>query len=177
MPQSTHEKNAIRNLQTYLRQLSYHNPAISAPPIDGIFDTATQAALREFQQAYGLPVTGTADQAVWELLYTVYRSSLAENSPPLKMDIFPRFPQSTEYGPGAQGFVVTAIQFILQELEQQYGNLAVTQITGTYDENTAMAVQTFQGKNRLQPTGLVNRMTWDSMVDQYNVMYTRFPEE
>ena len=28
MPQSTNQQTAIRNLQTYLRQLSYHNPEI-----------------------------------------------------------------------------------------------------------------------------------------------------
>lgn len=177
MPQSTNERTAIRNLQTYLRQLSYHNPAISNPPIDGIFDTATQNALREFQQAYGLPVTGIADQAVWELLYAIYRSSRAENNTPLKMDIFPRLPQNMEYGPGAQGFVVAAIQFILQELEQQYGNLIITQITGTYDENTTKAVQEFQRMNDLQPNGLVERVTWNAMVDQHNVLYARFPRE
>ena len=177
MPQTTNQRTAIRNLHTYLRQLSYHNPAISGPPVDGIFDTATQNSLKDFQKYYGLPVTGIANQYVWELLYAIYRGSRALNTGPQRMDIFPNFPPNMEYGPGAQGFPVAAIQFILQELEVQYGNLLDTAVTGTYDEGTSRAVQEFQRQNQLQPTGMVDRTTWNALVDQHNVLYTQFPKQ
>lgn len=175
MPQNTNQRTAVRNLQTYLRQLSYHNSEISNPPVDGIFDTATQNSLKEFQKYYGLPVTGIADQYVWELLYAIYRGSRALNTGPQRMDVFPNYPQNSEYGIGAKGFPITAIQFILQELEAQYGNLLNTEITGTYDENTSQAVRNFQEQNQLKPTGTVDRTTWNTLVDQYNVLYTQFP--
>ena len=177
MTHATDYKPADSNLQTYLRQLSYHNPAISGPPVDGIFDTATQNSLKDFQKYYGLPVTGIADQYVWELLYAIYRGSRALNTGPQRMDIFPNFPPNMEYGPGAQGFPVAAIQFILQELEVQYGNLLDTAVTGAYDEGTSRAVQEFQRQNQLQPTGMVDRTTWNALVDQHNVLYTQFPKQ
>ena len=34
-------KDAVNNLQRYLRQLSYTDPDITAPPIDSIFEKAT----------------------------------------------------------------------------------------------------------------------------------------
>ena len=108
MPQHQNESEAIRNLQTYLRQIAYHDPGMTIPPVDGVFDSETKKALEEFQKEHGLPVTGIADQQVWEVLYAAYRSSLANNSTPLKMDIFPNYPPNMEYCSGTEGFPVMA---------------------------------------------------------------------
>ena len=64
MPEFETQAQAIQNLQTYLRQLSYHDQSIKAPPIDGIFDTDTKQSLMDFQASRGLPPTGVADQAL-----------------------------------------------------------------------------------------------------------------
>ena len=100
MPQYETEAQAIQNLQTYLRQLSYHDGSIKAPPIDGIFDTDTRQSLMDFQASKDLPQTGVADQALWELLYATYRTSLAQNSPPVRMEIFPLLPLDAEFKKG-----------------------------------------------------------------------------
>ena len=39
------ETQAIRNLQTYLRQLSFFDESLPELPIDGVFDTETQRAV------------------------------------------------------------------------------------------------------------------------------------
>ena len=52
---------AVQNLQTYLRRLSYACPEIPPPPVDGIFDSATECSLRAFQELNGLEPTGVAD--------------------------------------------------------------------------------------------------------------------
>ena len=108
MPQQDNQSQAIRNLQTYLRQLSYFDPSIPPPPVDGIFESDTERALRAFQTSRGLTPTGVADQPVWELLYATYRASLAEQASALPMMIFPDLPRNQEYGPGSRGFVVAA---------------------------------------------------------------------
>ena len=177
MPQNPNERTAVRNLQTYLRQLSYHNPEISAPPVDGIFDSATETSLKDFQKVYGLPVTGSANQYVWELLYALYRASRAEHTGPQRMEVFPPLPPDDTIGPGASGFPVAAVQFMLRELETQYGGLLDTKLTGSFDEDTARAVREFQQQNRLPQTGAVNRTTWNALADQYNTLYTRFPKQ
>ena len=51
------------------------------------------------------------------------------------------------------------------------------EVTGTYDDGTSRAVQEFQRQNRLQPTGMVDRTTWNALVDQHNVLYTQFPKQ
>ena len=45
---------ATEDVQRYLRQLSYGEPTIPPPPIDGIFDTRTTDALQRFQLLKGL---------------------------------------------------------------------------------------------------------------------------
>ena len=50
-------KTAVRNIQRYLRAMANGSDGseIFAVPIDGIFDTATEAALSEFQRRRGFP--------------------------------------------------------------------------------------------------------------------------
>lgn len=177
MPQYKNEAQAIRNLQTYLRQLSYHDSSITAPPIDGIFDTDTEKSLMEFQRSRGLSPTGVADQAVFELLYAIYRASLAEHSAPLRMTVFPALPENMKYSEGAEGFPVAAIQFMLRELERKYGKIQLPSVTGIYDAATAAAVKAFQEQNALRPDGAVDRVTWNEIVDQYNIQAQQFSQD
>lgn len=177
MPQYLNESEAIRNLQTYLRQLSYHTSGITAPPIDGIFDSDTQKSLTEFQRSRGLNPTGVADQETFEILYALYRSSLAEHSAPLKMAVFPPLPENMEYGPSAQGFTVAAAQFMLRELERKYGAIDLPTVTGRYDAATVQAVKTFQEQNALQASGLLDRVTWNKLVDQHNLQFNSFTQD
>lgn len=177
MPEFETQAQAIENLQTYLRQLSYHDKTIKAPPIDGVFDTDTKQSLMDFQTSKGLSPTGIADQALWELLYATYRTSIAQNSPPVRMEIFPLLPLDEEFKQGDRGFVVTAVQWMLRELESKFGFLLPIQVTGTYDEITTEAVRNFQKQNGLQPSGILNRLTWNEITDQYNILFSGFPIE
>ena len=175
MPQYDTQARAIRNLQTYLRQISYHDPAITQPPVDGILDTATRQSIRDFQGTQALPQTGVVDQALWELIYAAYRTSLAENTPPQRMEVFPLTPTDVSFTLGDRGFPVAAIQFMLRELEGNYGLLLPVEVTGEFTENTAEAVRSFQKQNGLKPNGRVDRSTWNELTDQYNVFFTGFP--
>ena len=44
------EKTAVANLQRYLRTLYYFDDTLSPTPVDGIFDRATEEAVRRFQK-------------------------------------------------------------------------------------------------------------------------------
>lgn len=177
MPNRENEAIATRNLQRYLRQLSYDEKSITRPPIDGIFESDTRDALRAFQILKGLDPTGTADQETWELLYAAYLASLARNSPPRTVAIFSRSPDQVNLTVGSQGFPVTALQHMLTELTFQYSDLGDFEISGTYDEPTRGAVLAFQSHNVLEQTGNVDRLTWNQITDQYNVLFSKYPVE
>ena len=169
------QRTAVSNLQRYLRQISYDANGVSSPPIDGIFESATQKSLREYQAEKNLPVTGIADQKTWEMLYASYRSSLAANSPPRQITLFPRVPDTVNLATGSTGFVVAALQYMLTELSINYSDLGLFPINGIFDESTARAVRIYQSHNTLRPDGKVDRETWDSVADQYNTLASQFP--
>src|SRR5699024_7991692 len=53
----------VRTLQYYLDIIAYFNPALQFIAINGIYDEATEQAVRSFQRFYGLPETGVVDEA------------------------------------------------------------------------------------------------------------------
>ena len=164
---------AVENLQRYLRQLSYDEADIPAPPIDGVFESQTEEALRQFQRLRGLPVTGSADQETWEQLYRAYRSSLAYNSPPRQIAAFPLDPFGYVIAANSIGFAVLALQQMLRELSYNYAALGELPVTGIYDENTQNAVRLFQANNRLPADGNVGLLTWNAIADQYNALFSK----
>ena len=168
MPRYENEAEAILSLQRYLRQLSYHYPQITAPPIDGIFDRDTERSLREFQAMRGLPVTGRADRRTWEELYTLYRASIAENEPPRTVAILPFVAGEILLQKGDDGFTVSVLQYMLRELGESLVELEDVEVNGIFDENTARAVRLFRVQNGLPEGETVDLITWNTLVDRFN---------
>ncbi|MBQ8357661.1 MAG: peptidoglycan-binding protein [Clostridia bacterium] len=162
------EREAVRNLQRYLRHLSYFNDEINEVPIDGIFGSDTEEALRAFQQLEGLPPTGRADLETWERLFKAYTDSIERHSPPHAIAHFPQIPENYTIEVGEVQFLVSIIQNALQELAAVYDGIGEVPQTGEYDAATADAVRAFQAANGLPATGAVDRATWNAIADAYN---------
>ena len=160
---------AVANLQRYLRQLAYHTEGIGQVPVDGIFDTATQEALSNYQRISGLPVTGTADRTTWERLYADYLASLALYAPPTPVSLFIRTPLGGFLDLGAVGIDVAVLQYMLGELTLLYV-LTPPAITGEYDQATQDAVKEMQAYLGLPPDGLVDILTWNAIADRFNAL-------
>ena len=165
-----HENNvaAIRQLQRYLRTLHYFDNAGGRVPLDGIFDDATEAALRAFQEAAGLSVTGRADLETWERLFAAYSASVEAKRPPERIAHFPQIPENYSIEVGETQFLVSIIQNALQELAIIYEGLEAVPLSGIYDEATAAAVRAFQKIHGLPATGAVDRATWNAIAIAYN---------
>ena len=162
------ETEAIRNLQRYLRQLSYIDKRIPTPPVDGIYDTATREAVRAFQSVERLPVTGVVDKATWDLLYRRYRESLVRESAPVPLAQFPRLSAGYALREGDENFLVRLVQYALGELELIYKGFDSVPQNGIYDAATMAAVRSFQKRHGLPETGEVDRETWDALANTYN---------
>lgn len=171
------ERDAITNLQRYLRQLHFSEPEIPQPPIDGIFESATEESLRAFQRSRGLPPTGRADQITWELLFEAYRAALVSALFPSSVDLFPVHPRGYALTVGDRGLAVNALQYALQELQHTYGTEFPTPITGIYTEETRDAVVAFQRWNGLPGTGITDLLTWNRIMDQYNSLFQGYRAE
>ena len=168
MTRYENEAQATANLQRYLRQLSYHHPEITPPPIDGIFESNTERALREFQAMRGLPVTGRADRRTWDELYSMYRASVAENEPPRTVAILPFVAGEILLEKGDEGFTINVLQYMLRELGESLAELEEIEISGVFDEPTARAVRLFRKQNGLPEGETVDLVTWNTLVDRFN---------
>ena len=168
MPIYENEAQATANLQRYLRQLSYHHPEITPPPIDGIFERDTEESLKDFQAMVGLPVTGRADRRTWDALYAMYRASIAENEPPRTVAILPFVAGEILLQKGDEGFTINVLQYMLRELGESLAELEEIEVSGIFDENTARAVRLFRVQNGLPEGETVDLITWNTLVDRFN---------
>lgn len=162
------DKASTANLQRYLRQLSYHCAAISPPPIDGVWESATERSLSEFQKEHALPVTGRADKITWDRLREEYLRSMAENSPPTTVSLFPR-EKGFSVSEGDEGLLAELIIYMLGELSATYG-FPVLPEARVIDADLTRIIADFQEKNGLQPSGKVDRMTWDALAREHNLL-------
>ena len=67
--------NPVLAIQRDLRRIRINYPAI--PQIGdnpGIYDVETEAAVKKFQEIFGLPVTGIVDKATWYKIKYIYTS-------------------------------------------------------------------------------------------------------
>ena len=162
------EQEAIRNLQKYLRQLSYTDNSIPSPPIDGIFDDVTRESLTAFQKKHALVPSGIADRLTWQILYEEYLASLYLNSAPIPLSLFPRVPDGYYLSKGDEYFLVSIIQLLLNELTIIYDSFIPLTINGIYDDATEKNVKAFQSKNNLEVNGQINKETWNKLVEAYH---------
>lgn len=175
--QNDTQRLAIQNLQRYLRTVALLENAFAPPPVDGVFESATEKALRDFQALYGLAVTGVANQETWERLYDAYRAAVALSALPQGVSLFPTHPNGYELPPESRGFAVAALQYMLRELEKNYEGIFVSEIDGYMGEQTQNAVRRFREQNRL-PAGVgVDLLTWNSIADQYNALFQIYQNE
>ena len=158
---------ATKNLQRYLRALSYFTSEISKAPIDGVFDEVTERALSDFQRTEGLPVTGRADRETHERLYARYLENATARNAPVRIAHFPRIPDGYTVAEGETQFLVRVIQHALGELSLLY-NFPAPPEDGVYGADTAAAVRVFQEKHLLPVTGAVDLATWNALADAYN---------
>lgn len=119
---------SVAAMQERLTELGYYSAGVS-----GVFDEATEEAVRLFERSYGTMQTGIATAAMQERLYS--DTALVYNS-----DAYLAAVESTYVllEPGDTGANVVALQVRLKEL-----GYPITDVTGVYDEQTAEAVSLF----------------------------------
>ena len=119
---------AVQALQSRLQELGYYEGEIS-----GVYDIATENAVRRFEQTYGTMQTGVATQKLQLRLFNATApeyGSAAYNEAVVSQYAILR--------PGTVGSAVYALQQRLKNLGYPVGDL-----TGVYDGQTAMAVRLF----------------------------------
>ncbi len=161
MEQPLNLRDAIYNLQKYLRAISFYDSRILRPPLDGIFDDATQNSVRSFQESRGLNANGTVDKASWDAIYKEYKA-LERYSP---LPFFPSYPPDYAVELGDESSFVAIVQILLREIGSVYNEFEAISITGIYDEPTERAIKELQRASMLEVTGKLDKNTYRRLLN------------
>lgn len=160
-------RDSVRDMQRFLRNISQHNNSVTTVIPDGIFGERTEKSLKSFQNEFGLPVTGRADYQTWMRLdeinrmYDGYKESPAPISP-LPEYVFP-------LKPGRQSPYVYLLQAILMIISEKLGNFSVD-ISGIYDEKTSDAIKAIQRIAGISENGITDKETWNALAGIYTAV-------
>ncbi len=159
----------IDMLQFFLNVLSAYYPTVPAVTIDGYFGPETTASVIEFQKAMGLLPSGIVDQATWNVMYrTVYNILIGLTPEQIFIPII-RF-MGVEYreGMGTEYPGVFILELMLSYLSSRLPEIPPVAPEGAFDSATTAAVIAFQNLYNLEPTGIVDEATWNSIVNAYH---------
>jgi peptidoglycan hydrolase-like protein with peptidoglycan-binding domain len=145
---------------------------------NGIFDIATENAVKTFQQVFFLDETGIVDKSTWYKIKRIFvgvrRLSELDSIGITKEEA--SLPYSSELSVGNSGDEVRVIQYYLNVIAYFNQNLNNFAIDGIYGEDTANAVRVFQDFYSLAPTGTVDRPTWEKIREIYDDIRNNLPE-
>ena len=150
---------SVRTLQQTLNEISKvisQIPTVGA--VDGIFGAATEAAVRKFQQLWGLTVDGLVGPATWRAIMVEYADEQASHPP---------YPGQV-IEPGMTNNNVKTLQNLINKVAATDPDIPFVIADGIFGMGTQNAVRTFQQQYGLLVDGRVGPSTWQAMV---NVAY------
>ncbi len=157
-------------IQTALNRVSQNYPAIPKIwPVDGIFSESTQAAVRKFQEVFGLTPDGVVGRATWYQLVHMYvgvthLSELYSEGQQYRQIGF-RYPGVLRRGDS--GVDVRTLQYMLAVLAEFRETLRPLKVDGDFGPATEAAVTAFQNSAGLAADGVAGEQTWNRLYREY----------
>lgn len=156
----------VVTIQYALNVLSAYYLNIHEVPITGYFDEQTRNAVIEFQKALNLEPTGLVDSETFNAMIASVLGIL-DTLPPEAVYL-PRFPwPGIVYNIGDEGPSIYILQEMLSYISLVIPTIPFIEPNGVFDEATQEAVKAFQSMEGLEPTGIINEQTWNSIVNIY----------
>ena len=162
----------VKTIQYYLNIIAYFNTALNPLPLDGVYGPETTAAVRAFQQYYGLPVTGVVNVATWNLMNRIYSETvefLPEGYSGGLAKLYPGYFLSE----GMSGQNVRDLQSYLALIGRNYESVPEIPVTGYFGPQTRDAVIAFQNAFGITPNGAVGPVTWNTIAGQYDFLISQ----
>ena len=171
----------VLSLQLVLNRIAKNFPAIpEITPVNGYFGDTTEAAVREFQRVFNLPVTGIVDKGTYYKVSAISAavSKLAEltGQVSLNKEIIERSRLAILQGDIRPS--VDLLQYFLNVLSVYYKSIPSVAYTGVFDTQTRVALIEFQKRMGLPITGILDRETGDLLFrTAYGILRTLPPQE
>lgn len=162
--------NDVRTVQIRLNRISNNYPSIPKIVLtDGIFGTDTEAAVRRFQEVFGLSPDGVVGRATWytiQSIYTAVKRLTDLNSEGIRFDeVTQQFPSVLREG--STGIGVFNLQYYLNYLSQYYNTIPPVVLDGIFGPATRAAVEDVQKTFGLPVDGIVGEATWYALYNAY----------
>lgn len=152
--------NEVRLAQFWLSVISdFYNTIPSISP-DGIFGSATRAAVVAFQNRFSITADGIIGPQTWNKLFEVY-SDLVNGV--LEANETPGEYPGTPLKLGSRGIKVKELQFYLYLLSAYYPSIPRIAFDGIFGAATQEAVMAYQKIAGLKVDGIVGSATWQSV--------------
>ncbi len=171
----------VRVIQLLLAFVSQYEESVPPVSVSGYYGPDTTAAVRSFQQTYGLNPDGILGEQTYSQLYDVYERIIESIPPEQFTDTAIPFP-GTELQLGDEGEDVAVLQEYLNYISQTYTEIPPVEVTGVFGTDTDAAVIAFQNLFNITPSGIVGILTWSAVADIYTelrlgnlVSPTQFP--
>ena len=164
------QSDAVATIQSQLNRVAVNYPIIpTIYPVDGIFGSQTEAAVRAFQKQFSLTVDGVVGSATWYKISYIYVAvkKLAElTSEGVEAGLNFEYP-GTPVREGDRSVAVQEIQFFLNKVAMFTTLVPSVKIDSFYGSGTKAAVIAFQRLAGLTPDGVVGPTTWNTLVEAY----------
>lgn len=168
----------VELLQRRINRISANFPAIpKIYPINGVFDTATEKAVKKFQEVFDLTPDGIVGPATWYRVLYIYNGikRLSElNSEGLTLgEISTQFPSLLQNG--SEGTGVEVLQYYLAYIAQFVPTVPPVTVDGYFGPATESSVRAFQRSYGLPSDGIVGERTWRELTDVYRGLVASVP--
>lgn len=156
----------VRVVQLLLAYLSLYEESVTPLSVNGIYDSETTAAVRSFQQTYGLTADGILGEDTYSKLYDVYESIISSIPPEqFSETAVPYGGRELQFGDTGED--VEVLQIYLDYISQSYSAIPAPQVNASFDTATLDSVVAFQEQFGITPSGVVGILTWSAVADIY----------
>ncbi|MEE0968632.1 MAG: peptidoglycan-binding protein [Clostridia bacterium] len=153
----------VRALQYYLAVIGYFDDEIPDVTLSGIFDEATENAVRAFQAQQGLTVDGIVGRGTWNAITESYLRIIT-SLPPEYSDIAAEIYPGRVLDIGIEGEDVRRLQTFINLASEVYSYIPRVAVDGIYGPGTAAAVRAIQSNNGLNVSGITGPSTWYTII-------------
>ncbi len=153
--------------QIMLNRVSNAYPSIPKLIVDGKFGQMTEKAVKKFQSVFELNPDGIIGKSTWYELVRLYvglnRLNELNSLGQKYYGVSLIYPEAIRFGD--RGKNVQIIQYFINVIAENTGQLNSVAIDGIFGNDTLNAIKNFQSQNGLNVDGVVGEATWNKMYD------------